>query len=134
MRGWLNSQDSGYIDQGYLADLRTYLGNDTTDEIVEMFISNAESDIKKLLDLSPDGDATKIRHFAHDLKGMAGNVGATALENLAAAIEVAARDGSNAEAYDLIPGLSELWEGSVEHLQYSMRGYSDYSGISVAVH
>jgi two-component system sensor histidine kinase/response regulator len=65
------------------------------------------------------GDAATAERLAHTLKGTAGNVGATAIQSAAAAVEAAIREGRGvaAELAALTPLLDEMVKALEQHLE-----------------
>jgi CheY-like chemotaxis protein len=75
-------------------------------EIAGIFVENSKGLYAELADAIPAGDAEAVRTRAHSLKGSAGNIGAEALQQLAADMERAGRDGRLDEAERLLPQLA----------------------------
>ena len=71
-------------------------------EIAEIFVSSSEELLAELADAVGAGQADVIRARAHSIKGSSGNIGAEALQDLAAAMEDAGRDGDLDEASRLL--------------------------------
>ncbi|WP_058557277.1 response regulator [Thiohalocapsa sp. ML1] len=74
-------------------------------EIAGIFVETSQALLTELADAIPDGDPDVVRTRAHSIKGSAGNIGAVALQDLAAAMEHAGRDGRLDEAERLLPRL-----------------------------
>jgi CheY-like chemotaxis protein/HPt (histidine-containing phosphotransfer) domain-containing protein len=74
-------------------------------EIAGIFVESSEGLFAELADAIPKGDLEAVRTRAHSIKGSAGNIGATALYDLATAMEFAGRDGKLDEAERLLPKL-----------------------------
>ncbi|WP_296920008.1 response regulator [Thiohalocapsa sp.] len=74
-------------------------------EIAGIFVESSQALYEQLADAIPQGDPDVVRTRAHSIKGSAGNIGATALQDLAAAMECAGRDGNLDEAQRLLPDL-----------------------------
>ena len=108
------------VGQDVADGLLAHLGPDILRELEGIFLTAGAEGCRKLRDLAGDGDGAlgEIRSHAHDLKGMAAYVGATALSQLAAAIEEAGRTG---EASALIATLPETWDATVLHLGDMMK-------------
>ncbi|MGE5548424.1 MAG: AAA family ATPase [Solirubrobacterales bacterium] len=104
-------------DDGFAEQMSAHLGAETMSELLELFRSAGTEDLRQLLRFADDGPLPEIRHYAHDLKGMAGYVGATILGNLAAAIEEAAKEGNADEARALLAKLPAVWEATLAQLR-----------------
>ena len=78
-------------------------------EVLRLFLAAGAETCARLDELGAEGGFDDIRHLAHDLKGMAGYVGAAPLVAQAAAIEEAARDGNRDEIRSLLPRLAPTW-------------------------
>jgi len=74
-------------------------------EIATLFVPNTAQLFSELAAAVPAGDAEVVRARAHSIKGSAGNIGATTLQDLAAAMEYAGREGQLDEAERLLPAL-----------------------------
>jgi PAS domain S-box-containing protein len=74
-------------------------------EIAGIFVESSRELYAELAGAVPQCNADLIRARAHSIKGSAGNIGATALQDLAAAMERAGRDGDLSEAERLLPEL-----------------------------
>jgi signal transduction histidine kinase/CheY-like chemotaxis protein len=109
------------LDEGELQLVEHHVGRDEMVEIVRMFLRVGCDCCLQLTALAKAGGFDELRHLAHDLKGMAGYVGATPLVVQAAAIEEASRDGNRDEVCALIARLSPTWtavEGGLrQHLE-----------------
>jgi two-component system, sensor histidine kinase and response regulator len=75
------------------------------DEILEVFLIDLEDQIQQLTTFLERTDAVSVAIQAHKIKGGAGNVGAKALEEIALAIETAARNNVLDELNRLKPEL-----------------------------
>ena len=74
-------------------------------EIATLFVPSTAQLFAELAAAVPAGDAEVVRARAHSIKGSAGNIGATTLQDLAAAMEYAGREGQLDEAERLLPAL-----------------------------
>ncbi len=61
-------------------------------------------DMARLRERMSQGDRDEARRLAHTLKGSSGNMGATGVQHLAAELETALKDGSDAAAIDRLVG------------------------------
>ncbi|MGE5476215.1 MAG: response regulator, partial [Bacteroidales bacterium] len=97
------------MDAGELAMIEHHIGRDQMAEVLRLFLSTGAETCARLAELGAQGGFDDLRHLAHDLKGMAGYVGASPLVAQAAAIEEAARDGNRDEVQALLPRLGVTW-------------------------
>ena len=74
-------------------------------EIAGIFVESSKALYAELAGAIPQRDPDLVRARAHSIKGSAGNIGADALQELAAAMERAGRDGDLDEARRLLPDL-----------------------------
>ncbi|MGB5733727.1 MAG: response regulator, partial [Thiohalocapsa sp.] len=79
-------------------------------EIAEIFVVSSEELLAELITAVADGQADVIRARAHSIKGSAGNIGADAVQDLAASMEDAARDGDLAQASQALSPLKRALE------------------------
>ncbi|BAE52819.1 Signal transduction histidine kinase [Paramagnetospirillum magneticum AMB-1] len=92
------------------AELSAYLGPEGMTSLVSAFLTHAEAACRILAEET--GDLLRLHMAAHDLKSMAGTAGCASLADLAAAIEVAARDGRADEVRRHIQPLGEVWSAT----------------------
>ena len=79
-------------------------------EILDVYLEDALAQIAFLEQAAANGDAEAVRSRAHSLKGASGNVGAMAMQTLAAQIETAGRQGELERAKSLIPSAQEQYK------------------------
>ncbi|MBF0269611.1 MAG: response regulator [Alphaproteobacteria bacterium] len=99
-----------------LATLSKYLGTNAIVELGELFLSTGTRDCQALRNLAHEGPLSDIRYYAHDLKGMAAYIGASELSDLTMRIELAANEGREAEARELIQDMPDAWIAAVVRL------------------
>jgi PAS domain S-box-containing protein len=94
------------VDRGALLEL---LGGDAMilNEIVKVFLEDAPRQIEAMEAAGGAGDATTLRRLAHTMKGSAGTVGATSLQESALVLERAVDRGDMLAACGLIPAVRE---------------------------
>jgi PAS domain S-box-containing protein len=85
--------DSGVLDAGVLDKLRLVTG-DKFGLILKTFGGNAARLMDEMEIALAAGDSDRLMRAAHSLKSSAGQLGATALQDIAAAIEAATQDGT----------------------------------------
>jgi len=78
---------------------------DLVKDIIEGFLEEVPGQIAALSEALEKKDADLIRRLAHTLKGASANIGASALQETAYQVELAAKAGTLDTAYDLIPEL-----------------------------
>ncbi len=76
-------------------------------ELVELFITTASGDLNKLEAACEDEDANKASEAAHSLKGSAGNLGFTAISDVAAIAEKSAHENRFGDTGQLINTIKE---------------------------
>jgi two-component system, sensor histidine kinase and response regulator len=105
------------------AALLERLGGDETIlvEIVRVFLEDAPGQYQAMQAAAAAGDVPVLRRLAHTLKGSAGTVGATRLQDAALVLEKAVVRGDMTEAARLIPALGE-------HLAEVERTMSEWLG------
>jgi signal transduction histidine kinase/CheY-like chemotaxis protein/HPt (histidine-containing phosphotransfer) domain-containing protein len=99
------------LDEAYIDALVDALGAAHVDALAAALPEEMDPHVERLT-RAPSGDATMLRAPAHALKGVAANLGLSALAALAGAIEEAARGGDG---------------GRVEKLAADLRGCADAS-------
>lgn len=62
-------------------------------EVVDLFVTSAQESLAAAQTLAAQGDTTALSHWAHKIKGSAGNVAAEPLAAAAAQLEARARAG-----------------------------------------
>jgi len=97
------------MDDTELLMIERHIGRDQMTEIVHMFLAAGAETCARLGEAGRGGAFDDVRQLAHDLKGMAGYVGAAPLVAQAAALEEAARDGNRDEVVALLPRLEPIW-------------------------
>ena len=77
-------------------------------DLVALFTRTASSAIAEITRAAAVGDWGEVAHAAHDLKGAASTIGSTALAEMAASIEAAAKSDGAVEA--LVARLPAVWD------------------------
>lgn len=117
----LHELDAVYEEQISIAELRERCGDDDRliQRVLQKFTVKAKSEIALLEQHVRDQDLDQVIQVAHSLKGMAANVAAQPVSEVAGTIELAARD-KQSEGYSLL--LQELsqkfdtCEAAIAHL------------------
>jgi two-component system sensor histidine kinase/response regulator len=81
--------------------LSTYL------RLLRLYVVDHGEDMTRLRERMAAGDCDEARRIAHTLKGTSANLGATDVQALAAALEVAIRDGLDAATIERLTGAVE---------------------------
>ncbi len=79
-------------------------------EIIETFLEDAPIQIEKLKKALQEGDANRVEHQAHLLKGAALNISGNGLQTAALKLEVAAKEGDLNKARLLVANLDQEFE------------------------
>jgi HPt (histidine-containing phosphotransfer) domain-containing protein len=103
------------LDPAALAELQATMGSDFAAELVETFLVEAPVLLADLRRAAATGDADGFRRAAHSIKSNAGLFGATALAEMARAMEIG---GLPAAAPDAI-------EAEYAHADTALRGLLD---------
>jgi HPt (histidine-containing phosphotransfer) domain-containing protein len=69
-------------------------------KLLRMFLDHHAADARELAETLARGELTKAEHVAHTLKGVAGNIGATRTQELAATLNKAIREKMAPEVLD----------------------------------
>src|SRR5690606_5778339 len=93
------------LDTAMLKSLVDNLGRGQFDQLIKGFLDTADELTDKI---SGEKNIEALRARAHELKGMAGNFGFRSLSAAAAAIEKAACDNNEKEAFAHVESLSNL--------------------------
>ena len=87
--------------------LNTYL------RLLRLYADSHAEDMSQLRQRISEGDRDEARRLAHTLKGTSANLGATAVQGLAAGLEAAIKDGQDAVA---IESLADVVEAELQRL------------------
>ena len=101
-------QESPVLDAPKLEALREELGDEVVESLVASFREVALGAAETLGAAAREGDFASLERLAHDLKSNAAMIGLQALSQVAAAIELASREGRAGEARDGVGGLATL--------------------------
>lgn len=118
---------SQVLDLNVVQSLRELGGDDDPglfDEVVELFLADANVNVAKLADAFAAGDANALQRIAHSLKSSAANVGAMHLSKLCFELEKLGRAGTCEGAGPLVEQLRTHFL-DVSAALAAMRGASD---------
>ena len=107
------------IDWSVLNGLREYQVEgepDLVQELVEMYQTEAPTLLSALREAVANGDAEKLRHTAHTLKGTSNNLGVKQVAVLSAELEKKGRSGSVAGAAEVLAQLEQEYERACQAL------------------
>ena len=110
-----------YLDIDVLDELLDILGEEDLRSITDSFVDQLGHQLTALATQSEQADLAEIARIAHSLKGGAGNLGALALSEAAAALERHARAGEADMTASSLTTLPEIARQTVAEL--SERGY-----------
>ena len=113
---------SGPFDPSVIAGLADQLGTDTTLEICRLFVAQLTERRDRLLELGARGDLAELARLAHAIKGMAANLGFTALESFCYALEDAVKKGDDAGVMGVLQRFEPLVAESLHALEGHMPG------------
>jgi HPt (histidine-containing phosphotransfer) domain-containing protein len=85
------------LDAAIVDELKELLGEDVG-EVFDVYLDDSPKRLAEMRQCVRSGDAESLWKAAHTLKGSSRNVGASALADLCADLEVAARQGFPADA------------------------------------
>jgi len=104
------------FDREVFNDFATSVGADAANEVIAVFVRDAETRLKTLQELSCASDRERIRSEAHSLKGEAATLGLLALSRLARALEQGAPTIDAEEYRNIVGSLDSTFELSRPHL------------------
>ncbi|MEI7606448.1 MAG: response regulator [Rhodospirillaceae bacterium] len=94
-------QTDTVLNHALLSQVIEDFGLEDTQELVQAFIEETDQRIVDIERAVAAGDVESLEREAHTLKGNAGNIGLTAIQNLANDVVVACREGKREAAYRL---------------------------------
>jgi HPt (histidine-containing phosphotransfer) domain-containing protein len=103
------------LDTTVLDELRVLDGEDLRD-IVELYFADVAAQLDRLHAYIDDGDAEGVAAAAHRIKGASLSMGAARIASLAAATEVAGREGDLSPCAGLVATLEDVIEPTREAL------------------
>jgi CheY-like chemotaxis protein/HPt (histidine-containing phosphotransfer) domain-containing protein len=109
------------IDASSIATLLAVMDRDEVREFIEMYLEEAGQRIERIASLWAGGEVGAVASEAHMLVGIAGNVGAIEVSDLARSLEVACRTCDLAAAGAVLPPLREQAGSSASALSAWLR-------------
>ncbi|MBV5308235.1 Hpt domain-containing protein [Chromatium okenii] len=110
-----------YFDNEVLDELVEILGEEDLCAITASFVDQLGNQLAELTAHSANAELTEISRIAHSLKGGAGNLGAVALSDVAAAVERHSRAGDSGLTATAMAKLPEVVQQTIAELR--QRGY-----------
>jgi HPt (histidine-containing phosphotransfer) domain-containing protein len=104
------------LDLTVIEQMTRDIGNDSTNEFLEMFLAYAPEGLSGFQEAVATGNLVGIVHYSHDLKNSAATVGLMRLSRLCRDIELAADDKGLAEAIDLAEQLPSTMQQALQAL------------------
>ena len=98
------------------------LGQETTREICRLFVAQVTEWRDRMCELGARGDLRELARLAHGAKGMAANLGFTALESFCRALERVGKEGDDAGTALLLARLDILVAESLHALESRLPG------------
>ena len=117
----MNSEPATLVDEKALVRLREIGGPRLVSELIATFLRNAPLRVADARQGLTVNDLEIVMRAGHSLKSSCGNVGATAMRDVAASIEQAANAGITAELPDLISQLGKAFEAIQPELEKQRR-------------
>ena len=100
------------FDPAQLVALEKHLSAADVARFAGMFLSQIDEEVHKIAAQAADGDLQPLAHQAHNLVGIAGNVGATRVSRLARELEAVCRAGDANAARVLSAAVAEATKGA----------------------
>lgn len=113
--------NDGVIDGTVLESLVELGGPDLLKELIELFCTDAPSQMADLADAVSQGDASRVASVAHSLKSSCANLGAMRLAELTKELETAGRSGAIESAAEVI----EVSKTELDRVTEALRTHVD---------
>ena len=104
----ISPETNGILDAETLAGLRKVMPETAIREIFTALIADMKQRLSSIEDALAAGDADRVRHIGHSIKGACGMVGAAHAARLGALIEAGALDGAVPTAGVVTSGVNQL--------------------------
>lgn len=114
--------DADSIDPAALERLLDWGGPKLRDQMIRLFLDNAEVRIEQIGTGLAEGDPRTVERGGHALKSSAANVGAREVRDIAAHIEAAGTRGDFAEARRRHDSLEDAWTRAAASLRLVLQG------------
>jgi HPt (histidine-containing phosphotransfer) domain-containing protein len=109
--------DEGLIDESQIKEIGAVVGEEMLAELMEAFCRDVRAEFDRVVEASTGPDWPGLAIAAHTLRGVAGNLGAVRIAELAAELEAAAKsDGGRTIDEGLIDRLTLAVERTIEVL------------------
>ncbi len=106
----------GVLDSETLHAFRASVGTDAFPDLLDTFLKEIRRQVAAIGSDVGEGRLEEVQRNAHNVKGCAGTVGATALRNTSEALEHASRDGDSETAQRLIQELGAAADAALQAL------------------
>jgi HPt (histidine-containing phosphotransfer) domain-containing protein len=107
---------AGVLDDQTIAQLRAIGDLPFFVELIDLYVADAHSRIEDMLTAIAEGNAERLAGEAHALKSSSGNIGAAAVSDLCAELEMAAAEGMPPDAADLVSRLEAEYARAIAEL------------------
>ncbi|MBF0383381.1 MAG: response regulator [Magnetococcales bacterium] len=94
--------------------LRTAYNVDLYKNLAKRFVKDHGDDVSKIYEALASEDMKQAERLTHSVKGVAGNLGASSLQDKLAILELAVRGSELNRAHDILPALKESFDELVQ--------------------
>jgi signal transduction histidine kinase/CheY-like chemotaxis protein/HPt (histidine-containing phosphotransfer) domain-containing protein len=109
--------DHGLIDESQIEEIRDVVGEEMLSELLVAFCRDVRTEFDRVMEACASTDRSVLGAAAHTLRGLAGNLGAARVSELAALLEDAAKsDDIRPVDQDLVAKLSDAVKQTIETL------------------
>jgi HPt (histidine-containing phosphotransfer) domain-containing protein len=109
------------VDRGAVRQLQEQLGDGGAAQLVTAFLDRAPDRLIALRAAAGEGSASKLREYAHSMKGTSRSFGAAEMGEIAARLEQESAAGSLENAGDLVAALAASFERTRTELEQQVR-------------
>jgi HPt (histidine-containing phosphotransfer) domain-containing protein len=106
--------DDGLIDESQIEEIREVVGEEMLSELLVAFCRDVRTEFDRVMEACANTDRSVLGAASHTLRGLAGNLGAARVSELAALLEDAAKsDDIRPVDQDLVAKLSDAVERTI---------------------
>jgi CheY-like chemotaxis protein len=106
--------DDGLIDESQIEEIREVVGEEMLSELLVAFCRDVRTEFDRVMEACASTDRSVLGAASHTLRGLAGNLGAARVSELAALLEVAAKsDDGRPVDQDLVAKLTDAVERTI---------------------
>ena len=120
------------LDQDVLGTLCDSIGEQSMSELIEQSVEGMRANLAQLIALGDSQDLATIKRQAHDLKSTSGGFGAARLQRLVAKLDLACKEGRNADAQRLLRLVPPVAEEAYDALEAMYVVNADESKVSAS--